>query len=117
MPAARRILLSKRTSRLYESLPHPRAAPFLREQSDFAILEALNPSEIVLFNDFPASSRTTGATMQTLGRSKLCPYPMDRARVLHVPSYNTKLSRKNTPGENEIVLPCEIFTFPSEFYT
>ena len=28
-----------------------------------------------------------------------------------------KLSRKNTPGKNELVISCEIFTFPSKFYT
>ena len=65
-PLPQRILLSKRTSRLYESLPQPCAAPFLRKQSDFAILEALNPSEIALFAEFSASSRTTGAPMKTL---------------------------------------------------
>ena len=77
MPAARRVLLSKGTSRLYESLPHPRAALVLREQSDFAMLEALNPLEFALFRYFSASTRTTGATMQSLSPLELFVYPMD----------------------------------------
>ena len=109
-PLPQRVLLSKRTSRLYESLPQPRAAPFLRKQSDFAILEALNPSEIALFGCFSSYSRTTGAPMQTLIWSKIFPYPMDRVEALHAASYDIKLSWKNTPGENELVLSCEIST-------
>ena len=41
---------------------------------------------------------------------------MDRAEVLHAPSYDISGSWKNTPGENELVLSCEISTFPPEFY-
>ena len=93
-----------------------RAAPFLREQSDFAMLEVRDPSEIVLFRYFSAYSRTTGVTMQTLYPLELFLCPMDRAEVLHVQNYNLRGRRKNTPGENELVLSCEIITFPSNTY-
>ena len=93
-----------------------RAATFLRRQSDFAILEVLNPSEIALFRYFQHVRPTTGATMQTLVGFKLFLYPMDRAEVLHTPSYNLSGRRKNTPGENDQVNSCEIFNFPSKFY-
>ena len=33
----------------------PREAPFLRKQSDFAVLEVLDPSEIVDFHKNPTS--------------------------------------------------------------
>ena len=55
--------------------------------------------------------------MQTLSWSRIFPYPMDRAEALHAASYDIKLSWKNTPGENELVLSCEISTFPSKKYT
>ena len=54
----------------------------------------------------------TGAPMQTLSLLKLFPYPMDWAEVLHEPSYDISGRRKNTPGQNELVLSCEIFDFP-----
>ena len=62
-------------------------------------------------------TRATGATMQTLPSLKLFLYPMDRAEVLHAQSYSISGKRKNTPGENDQVLSCEIFDFPSEKYT
>ena len=62
-------------------------------------------------------ARATAAAMQTLSQLELFPYPMDRAEVLHAQSYNISGRRKNTPGENELVLSCEIFTFPSQFPT
>ena len=47
-----------------------------------------------LFLYFSASSRTTGATMQTFGRSMMFPYPMDRAEAVHAANYDIKLSPK-----------------------
>ena len=52
-----------------------------------------------------------------LGAAQTFPYPMDRAEVLHAQSYNIKGKRKNTPGENELVIPWNIFTFRSQKYT
>ena len=54
---------------------------------------------------------------ETLWMLKLFAQLVDRAEVLHAPSYNIKLSPKNTPDENELVLSCEISTFPPEKYT
>ena len=42
---------------------------------------------------------------------------MDRAEVLHTPSYVISGSWKNTPGENEQVLSCENSTFQPKKYT
>ena len=41
----------------------------------------------------------------TLGRFELVAQPMDRAEVLHAQSYDISGSWKNTPGENQLVLP------------
>ena len=41
---------------------------------------------------------------ETLGTLKLLAQPMDRAEVLHAPSYDISGNWKNTPGENELVL-------------
>ena len=54
-PLPQRILLSKRTSHLYESYLNIRdecAAPILREQSDFAILSVISSQETLLFSKF-----------------------------------------------------------------
>ena len=37
---------------------------------------------------------------------------MDRAEVAHAQGYNISGRRKNTLGENELVLSCEISDFP-----
>ena len=50
-------------------------------------------------------TRATGAPMQTLPWFKLFPYPMDRAEVLHERRYDISGRQKNTPGQNELVLP------------
>ena len=57
------------------------------------------------FMKFRHLTRATGATMQTLVQLELFLYPMDRAEVLHAQSYDLNGRRKNTPGENELVLP------------
>ena len=44
---------------------------------------------------------------ETLIHLKLVPQPMDRAEVLHAPSYDISGSWKNTPGENDQVLSSE----------
>ena len=41
---------------------------------------------------------------QTLSSLQRFPRPMDRAEVLHAPNYDISGRRKNTPGENELVL-------------
>ena len=56
------------------------------------------------FMKFRHLTRTTGAPMQTLMSLELFLYPMDRAEVLHAQSYNISDRRKNSPGENELVL-------------
>ena len=58
-PLPQRVLLSKRTSRLYESHESSRAAPILREQSDFANFEVLNGQETSTFEKNRTSSRLT----------------------------------------------------------
>ena len=52
---------------------------------------------------------------ETLVPFKLFAQPMDRAEVLHAPRYDISGSWKNTPGENELVLPGENSTFPLKF--
>ena len=88
-PLPQRVLLSKRTSRLYESLPEPCAAPFCVSKAILLNLRCLAARKSQFFMDC----------------FKLFPYPMDRAEVLHAQSYNISGRRKNTPGENELVLP------------
>ena len=58
-----------------------------------------------MFHEISSSTTATGAIMQTLSSFKLFTQPMDRAEVLHAPSYDLSGRRKNTPGENELVLP------------
>ena len=65
-PLPQRILLSKRTSRLYESLLVTCAVPFLRKQSDFACLRVQNCSEIAVFGDFSACETCHGSTHANL---------------------------------------------------
>ena len=50
-PLPLRVLLSKRTSRLYESYSWSRAALILREQSDFANFEVLSGPEKSIFHE------------------------------------------------------------------
>ncbi len=54
---------------------------------------------------------------ETLASFKLFAQPMDRAEMLHAPSYDISGSWKNTPGENDQVLLCENPTFRPKFYT
>ena len=42
---------------------------------------------------------------------------MDRAEVLHAPNYDISGNWKNTPGENDQVLSCEILNVRPKFYT
>ena len=65
-PLPQRILLSKRTSRLYESLLITCVVPFLRKQSDFAFLEVQNSPEITLFRDLSACVTGHGSTHANL---------------------------------------------------
>ena len=54
---------------------------------------------------------------EIVGMLKLFAQPVDRADVLHAPRYDISGRRKNTPGENELVLSSEHSTFPPTFYT
>ena len=99
-PLTLRVLLSKRTSRLYESLLNSHLGGDLRQQDEFADFGALAPWKTRFFMKFRHLTRATGAPMQTLPSPKLFLYLMDRAEVLHAQSYNISGRRKNTPGEN-----------------
>ena len=48
---------------------------------------------------------------ETLGAFKFLTRPMDRAEVLHAPSYDIREGWKIGPGQNELVLPSENSTF------
>ena len=72
--------------------------------SDFAFSKCPNGLEINPFHESSTSEHPTGAPMQTLSGFELFTQPMDRAEVLHAPSYDLSDRRKNTPGENELVL-------------
>ena len=76
-PLALRVLLSKRTSRLYESLRGFYVGGDLRQQDEFADLGALAPWKTSFFMKSRHLTRATGAPMQTLSSLKLFPYPMD----------------------------------------
>ena len=69
-----------------------------------------------MFHAILASS-FVGVIMSDLGLTPTFLYPMYRAAVLHAQSYNINATWKNTPGENELVLSCEIFTFRPKKYT
>ena len=62
------------------------------------------PQKSHLFVKFRHLTRAMGAPMQTLVAPQLFLYPMDRAEVLHAQSYDLSGRRKNTLGENELVL-------------
>ena len=66
-PMSLRVLLSKRTSRLYESYSWYRAALILREQSDFANFEVLSGPEKSIFHEIWASSIFVVVIMSELG--------------------------------------------------
>ena len=102
-PLSQRILLSKRTSRLYESRLSSHVGGDLRQQDEFADFGALAQWKTRFFMKFRHLTRATGAPMQTLPWFKLFLYPMDRAEVLHAQSYNISDRRKNTPGKNDRV--------------
>ena len=70
MPAVNRILLSKRTSRLCESLLVPRAALILREQSDFANFKVPSGQETSTFQKNRVSSRLTVNHVKPWPRSR-----------------------------------------------
>ena len=104
MPAATKsITLQEDKPSLRVTSTCARSANFA-SASDFAILKCPSGLEIDHFHEISASEHATGASMQTLGTLKLFPQPMDRAEVLHAPSYDPNGRRKNTPGENDLVL-------------
>ena len=49
-----------------------RSAPFLRKQSDFAILRVLNPSEFALFHEISSSDTYHGCNHANLGLNGTC---------------------------------------------
>ena len=116
-PWQQRILLSKRTSRLYESHQNTCAALILREQSDFANFEVSSCQEKSGFHEISSSGTATGAAMQTLASFVLFPQPMDRAETLHTARYNIEDSWKTIPTQNDQVELCEKSTFPTCFPT
>ena len=78
-----------------------------RQRSQFAILSTISSQERLVFSkfhDFHVPRLHHGETCLQL---KLFAQPMDRAEVLHAPRYDISGSWKNTPDENELVLPCE----------
>ena len=104
MPAATKsITLQEDKPSLRVTSTCARSANFA-SASDFAILKSLSGLEIDHFHEISASEPDTGAPMQTLTALRIFPQPMDRAEVLHAPSYDLSGRRKNTPGENELVL-------------
>ena len=66
MPTGHRILLSKRTSRLYESLQRSRAAQILHQQSDFAFWKVIFRPLSQLFTKFHRFQISTSWS-ETLG--------------------------------------------------
>ena len=127
---ARRTGLATQHARCHKEYYSPRGQAVstshfgVREQRPFCVSKAIlhfwrssTPQKSHFFVKFRHLTRATGAPMQTLVPLKLFLYPMDRAEVLHAQSYNISGRRKNTPGENELVLPCEIIDFTCKFYT
>ena len=93
------------------------------QRSEFVNVGALTPRKSRFFVKFRHLRLATcidsvqTPSCETLIWLGLFPQPMDRAEVLHMPNYNIKDSWKNTPSENELVLPCETFTFRSKMCT
>ena len=104
-PLSLRVLLSKRQSRLYESLQELHVGGDSRQRNEFVDFGAQTSRKSQFFTKFHHLTRATGASMQTLASLELFLCPMDRADVLHAPSYNISDRRKNTTSENELVLP------------
>ena len=104
MPAAtKNITLQEDKPSLRVTSTCVRSANFA-SASGFAFSKCLSGLEIAHFHEISASEHPTGAPMQTLASLKIFPRPMDRAEVLHAPSYDPNGKRKNSPGENELVL-------------
>ena len=104
MPAAtKNIALQEDKPSLRITSIHARSANFA-SASHFALSKCPNGLEIYNFHESSTSEHPTGAPMQTLGSLRIFPQPMDRAEVLHAPSYDLSGKRKNTPGENDQVL-------------
>ena len=97
----------------------PEAAPRgdSRQRNQFAILSTISSQERRVFNKFHDFHVPRLHHGETLGMLKLFAQPMNRAEVLHAPSYDISDSWKNTPGENELVLSSENSIFPSNFPT
>ena len=75
-----------------------------RQRSKFAILSTISSQQRRVFSKFHGIRAPRLHHGGTLIWFKLFPQPMDRAEVLHAPSYDLNGRRKNTPGENELVL-------------
>ena len=88
-PLAHRVLLSKMTSRLYESLLLCLGG---RDASASAICwfwGPFEPRDVTFQQNFVIFKFSTG-TMETCSPFKLFTQPMDRAEGLHVPSYGPR---------------------------
>ena len=104
MPAATKsITLQEDKPSLRVTSSRPRSANFA-SASDFAFSKCPSGLEINHFHVISASEHPTGASMQTLSALRISSQLMDRAEVLHAPSYDLSGRRKNAPGENELVL-------------
>ena len=97
-PLPRRILLSKRTSRLYESLLKILGGRFASAKR-FCCFEGPHPLRNRAFRYVSPCSRTTGATMQTGFPFKLFPYSMDRAEDLHAVFFCIALALPKTSAK------------------
>ena len=71
-PLPQRILLSKRTSRLYESLLITCVPSFLREQRNFAFWDSQKSPESAIFDDCSACETYHGCTHANLGLAQSC---------------------------------------------
>ena len=76
-PLPQRILLSKRQSRLYESLQELHVGGDSRQRNEFVNFGAQTRRKSRFFMKFRHLTRATGAPMQTLEQLELFLYPMD----------------------------------------
>ena len=97
MPGAMKNITLQEASRLYESLPSPRGASILHQQSDFEFSDVSLARRRQFSSNFMIFKFSTSA-METLNAFKLFSRPMDRAEVLHALRYDIELNWKNTPA-------------------
>ena len=107
-PLPQRILLSKRQSRLYESLPQlPAGGGDSRQRNEFVDFGVQTRRKSRFFMKFRHLTRATGVPCETLSSFKLFVYFMNRVETLHTARYNINDRRKNSLGQNDSVELCE----------